>query len=260
MRGGWLPALMLVLAIGLGVVAATVLWPRDEPPLGLLDTPAPGEAVAAFLADGHPVWVIRHEDGSGSVLDAFSTHVPFGINKLTWWCDASRVIDDPFHGGRWDEFGDYLSGPPPTGLREYQVQVDGNVLQIHDYPVARPLPAPRPGPLEPPYLCSQEEATAHDFGRFPEPESPAIAASATDGRWRRLHGTLMPLPGLHSGLLCPDAIADEDCAEVELPLEYYEPGPFDPFSAEEGYMAGVDWIVRAEGGRIVEVAAVVGGE
>lgn len=258
-RGRWLLALVVVLVIALAVVAVTLLRQRDDPPIGLLDTPRPGQAVAAFLSDGHPVWVIRHEDGSGSVLDAFSTHVPYGINKLTWWCPASRVIDDPFHGSRYDELGDYFAGPAPTGLREYPVRVEGNELQIHDAPVARPLRAGRPAPLEPPYYCTREEATVHDFGSLPEAESPAIAASADDGLWRRLHATLMPLPGLQSGLLCPDAVADDDCTEVEVPIEHLEPGGYDPFSVEDGYLTDVDWIVRADGGRIVEVAVIIPG-
>lgn len=255
----WLLALVLVLVIGLAVVAAIVLWPREEP-FARFATPRPGEAVAAFLSDGRPVWVIRHEDGSGSVLDAFSTHVPYGINKLTWWCPVSRVIDDPFHGARWDEFGDYSGGPAPGGLREYAVRVEGNELQILDEPVARPLRAGNEAPIEQPYYCSEQEALVHDFSDFPEAETPALAASAADGRWRRLHATLTPLPGLHSGLLCPDAVADDDCAEVELPLEQYEPRSYDPFSADEGYLTNVDWIVRAEDGRILEVAVAVSGE
>lgn len=252
-RGRWVLVLVAVGAVAL--VAVMLWWQRDDLGVSVLATPQPGQAMALILSDGHPVWAVGHEDGSISVLDAFSTHVPYGINKLTWWCGESRVIDDPFHGSRYNELGDKIDGPAPTGLREYSGRIEDGQLHIDGGPVPRPLADPRTSG-EQPYYCTRGEASVHDLVTIPEAASPAIAAGADEGRWRRVHGTLVPQPERGSGLLCPDAVADDDCAEIALPgMEHYVPGPEDPFSVDN--WTDVDWLVRAEGGRIVEIALVI---
>ncbi len=84
-----------------------------------VEVPPVGDARSAQLRDGTPVWVVNHEDGSVSVLDAASAHRPFGFGALVGWCASSRGFEDPVHGSQYDEQGRYRGGPAPTGLRAY---------------------------------------------------------------------------------------------------------------------------------------------
>jgi Rieske Fe-S protein len=72
------------------------------------------------LADGRRVYVVAHADGTVSVLDAVSTHRPFGLGKQVGWCPGARSLDDAPHGSRYDEYGVYLYGPAPTDLVRYE--------------------------------------------------------------------------------------------------------------------------------------------
>jgi hypothetical protein len=115
-------------ALGVFLMAIVLLvvvfapWRSGVQPISgsdVLQVPSVGGVVAANLPDGRPVFVVHHEDGPVSVVDAFSTHVTYGIGKLAGWCSSSRTFEDPFHGSKWDEFGDYALGPAPTGLVTY---------------------------------------------------------------------------------------------------------------------------------------------
>lgn len=106
----------------------------------VLNIPAVGEVAPANLADGRPVFVVHHDDGTVSVVDGFSTHVPWGLAKVVAWCSTSRTFDDAFHGAKWNEDGDYLIGPAPNGLATYETTIlaDGQVKVGSQIP-----PAPR---------------------------------------------------------------------------------------------------------------------
>src|SRR5438132_6154033 len=55
---------------------------RIEPADSVLRLPPVGAASAQLLADGTPVWVVRHHNGTVSVLSAMSTHRPYGVTQL----------------------------------------------------------------------------------------------------------------------------------------------------------------------------------
>lgn len=246
--------------IAAAAAVAVMLWPPATGPEAAPDAlpmPPRGGVIAAFAPDGHPVWVIRHEDGAISVLDAFSTHVPFGINKPTWWCPRSRVIEDPFHGATYNEFGEPVGGPAPRGLVPYAFEVRAGHLFIGDAGAMRPM-APSAGGSAPAGCTAATGALVHDYTTLPEAESPAVAEGAADDGWMRLHATLIPIPQTRSGLLCPERVADDDCAEVGLPgIEHLLSTPRDRATMSLEEWTDADWLVHVVDGRIVEVGVLV---
>jgi hypothetical protein len=84
-----------------------------------LRLPPVGDALPDQLVDGTPVWVVHHDDGSVTVVDAVSSHRPFGFGQLVGWCPSSRGFEDPEHGSQFDERGRNRGGPAPTGLATY---------------------------------------------------------------------------------------------------------------------------------------------
>ena len=253
-RGHWV-ALISALIVFTAVVV--VLWPRATDPTipsQALAMPQRGAVNAEFAADGHPVWVVGHDDGSISVLDAFSTHDPFGVNKPTWFCPGSRVFEDPFHGSRYDEFGDRIAGPAPIGLGAYAFEVGGGQILIASEPRAgRRAPGSGLGG-EPPAGCATEDALVHDYTRLSEAQSPADA-QASSGGWLRLHATLIPDPATASGLLCPGRVPADGCASVDLPgMEHLLGTPDDRAQASVEAWTDTGWLIHVVDGRIVEIA------
>lgn len=108
-------------------------------------------ASAQQLADGTPVWVVRHDDGTVSVVHAVSTHRPFGAGTLVGWCGSSRSFIDPMYGSQFDERGRSHAGPAPRGLDMYPVaSVDGDTAAVTGPPVVQPRAAEGgPEPSEP---------------------------------------------------------------------------------------------------------------
>jgi hypothetical protein len=128
----------LLVAGVVGIAAIWLVWTairpiQDDPSVflssGVLDVPLVGEAAATTLGDGRPVFVVHHLDGTVSVVDGVSTHVPWGLAKAVAWCPTSRTFDDVFHGAKWNEDGTYVLGPAPSGLVTYETNLlsDGTV-------------------------------------------------------------------------------------------------------------------------------------
>ncbi len=84
-----------------------------------LPVPGPGGAIATVLPDGAPVFVIRHDDASVSVVSAVDTH----LNNLVVWCPDSGGFVEPGPASRWDGRGRYVFGPAPTGLSAYEAEL-----------------------------------------------------------------------------------------------------------------------------------------
>ncbi len=124
-----------VTALAVFAVSAVLLW-RVFAPVGddgqtlsgadVLEVPPLGQVAPVFLADGRPVFVVHHEDGSVSVVDAFSSHVQYGIKDLVAWCPSTREFVEVAHEARFDEFGTWVSaGPAPFGLATFAFDVVG---------------------------------------------------------------------------------------------------------------------------------------
>ncbi len=112
-----------VVALVLFVVAALLAWQAFRPsdrvqPAGsaTIVVPPRGQASAVFLQDGRPVFVVHHEDGSVSVVDAFSSHRAWGVEDMTVWCPTAREFVEVAHEARFDEFGGFAAPPAPGGL------------------------------------------------------------------------------------------------------------------------------------------------
>ncbi len=102
---------VVLLAIG-WLVATTLLTPPLPKPAFTARIPPIGQVAAARLQDGHPVFVVHHQTGEISVLDAFSTHVPYGIFKMVAWCPEARIFEELATGSLYDEWGQRSEGPP----------------------------------------------------------------------------------------------------------------------------------------------------
>ena len=113
----------LVVAV-LGGVLARTGSPTDHRAPTVLPLPGPREVQPQVLGDGRPVFVVRLDDGTVSVVDAISSHDPFGLPKLLVWCPGLEGFEDTQHGSRFTAEGRYAFGPAPTGLRTYAVTVD----------------------------------------------------------------------------------------------------------------------------------------
>ena len=102
----------------LGLIASVAIAASGcgETERASLPRPDPGVTLAAYLDDGRPVFVVRHQNGDISVLDATSTHVSFGVRELNVWCPQGRAFQALSTGGGWDEWGVLHRGPPPSGL------------------------------------------------------------------------------------------------------------------------------------------------
>ncbi len=82
-----------------------------------LRVPADG-ASPRFLADGSPVWIVRHKDRSVSVLGAVATEV-WGYGNRAAWCAQSSSFENWF-GARFNEYGTTWGGPVEGGLVVYE--------------------------------------------------------------------------------------------------------------------------------------------
>lgn len=127
-RFRWAAAALVLLMCGVGAAAlfgrsddAVVTAGHGSDRSTVFPAPAPGDAVAEMLADGTPVWVVRHKDGEVTVLDASSTHRPFGARSLVGWCEASRGFEEGQNGSNFDERGRKRAGPAPRDLDTYAV-------------------------------------------------------------------------------------------------------------------------------------------
>ena len=175
----------LVVAIGIVVVGANLLREPDPETGFSLARPPAGQARADYLADGTPVWVIGHEDGTVDVLSGFDTHVPFNLGKLLWWCPTARGLEDVSHGNRWDESGANIGGPAPAGLASWEVTVQSSRVFLGE-----PRPAPtRDGPvIGPPEherdwcLPAEDPVVFHTFDGWEVWDSPTAAVEAAPER------------------------------------------------------------------------------
>jgi hypothetical protein len=244
---------------GLGVLAAALLLvvvlalvrPTPLEDAHSVGRPAPGEARAVYLADGTPVWVIAHEGGGVSVLSGISTHIPFGVAKLTWWCPTSRALEDPFHGAKWDEYGVRLGGPAPGGLISRSTQTIGDRVVVGAARPAASMGQQPSGPSEAErdFCTGEDPVIVHTFAGWPIWESPREALAAASPDWILVAGRLAPQRNGAVALCALDGCADSVLADgVEVPPP--DRFAFDPWP-DELYLA------RVSDGRMVGLTRVI---
>ena len=237
-----------------GIWLVTNLPPRDEPPEEpiSLARPAPGEVRPDHLADGTPVWVIGHGDGSADVLLGFDSHTPFGLGKMLWWCETARALDNPHHGSKWDEYGIRIGGPAPTGLRSHDLRVEGDRLDLGPLRNAVPTTVRHSGPPEHEReWCFGDDAPVsyHRFEGWRLWHSPAGAMARAPGGWILLEGELVADRDDGRVFLCASTGCEDRAptANVELPPPDMEFGPLGAgrFIAQvhDGQLVGVSRVI-----------------
>ncbi len=117
-------------AVWLGTWLQSLLFPSQNTsqaaqPVSfpLADLPVGGTKAISY--GGLPVLVLRTPED----LRAFSlvcTHLGCTVQ----WQAGGKEFYCPCHGGRYDEFGDVLSGPPPIPLEQIPVQVKGQTVTV----------------------------------------------------------------------------------------------------------------------------------
>src|SRR5436309_3573710 len=177
--------------------------------------PGPGDAVAGFLDDGTPVLAVAHSDGRVTAVEAISPHRPWGIRSLLGWCPSSRTFDDPFHGSKFDEYGDYVLGPAPIGLVTYHFSlIPGDNDQVH---VDGPIPSHPRGFLTQPFQPAGPFCQSTSGMVLPEvlrnaSSVPADVITAPPGEWMAVQATLLAMAG-QPARLC-GAVANRACVDA----------------------------------------------
>lgn len=246
----WAGASIGVLAVAvIGFVAITTFTLEDDDPADqALSRPGAGDARADYLADGEPVWVVAHEDGSVSIVSAFDTHEPFGIGKLNWWCPPAGAFENPHHGSKWDEYGVRLDGPAPRGLTTWVPIVVGGRVWPGERRDGAPMGTPHDGPnAGERRWCSgpQGPPQAHTFAGWKVWTSPTDAAATAPDGWILLEGRLM-MEADGSMRLC----AASSCDDAVMP-EGLERMPDREFFANEGEVT--HFLTRVRDGRLADL-------
>lgn len=149
-----LAALLVVVAVSTGTEPRTLeiepLIPDPAGTDGALLVPDVGDVVATQLADGTPVFVTQPEPGEVLVLDAVDPYLPRGTRELLFFCRSDGLFDGLRLGSRFDQRGNLLAGPGPTGLAQYpsELATDGRTVRVlggHETAPARDAQRGEPG-------------------------------------------------------------------------------------------------------------------
>ena len=216
-----------------------------------LPRPEPGETVAAYLDNGRPVFLVRHQNGDVSVLDATSTHVSFGVRVLNVWCPESRAFQDLRAGGGWDEWGALQRGPPPSGLGSFSWQLrlgdetHATGIDVTGFSgrVAGRAKSDGRSMFD---GCDPSNWLFHTFDGV-KPLTPAAAVASSPNGWVLLRGRI-DFAGLR---LCSE---DAACLEPADVTDLRSPGDY-PFMAQVERTA--DYLARVRDGALVELTWVV---
>lgn len=226
-----------------------------------LRVPANGDAMAEFLADGRPVFVVHHEDATVSVIDGLSSHTPFGVGKLVGWCDATRTFDDLQHGAKFDELGRYILGPAPTGLVTFAT-TDLGVTPAKVRVGAQQLPAPRSdvgGPISGQPCASTTDALLHRIGSAELTASPRDAVSGAPGRWMAVQGILLVTQDQAPRLCASVDLSAGPSCDLGAPVSGVDGAGL--LGEESTYASDVaTWLVRSDGTQLTDLTLVTGGQ
>ncbi len=253
-------ALALVVATAGVVLAVRALGPTRGPQPAassalsgsdVVDVPLRGETAPAFLADGHPVFVVHHEDDTVSVVDAFSTHRPWGVEELIGWCPSSRTFDEPEHGAKFNEYGQYLAGPASADLAYYEIHSTGRQVEVGSavVPTTR-SENPRVGFQG--TLCEGTGAplTLHRIPRSAVFDSPAEAVQAGPEGWIALRGVLLVRAG-EPALLC--ATGEEGSCTSPAMVKGIDSEGWLDFLGRSQVTIDSKWIARVEGDHLINL-------
>ena len=290
-----------VTALAVFAIAAALVW-RVFAPAGTSDrtlagpdvvaVPARGDVAPVFLPDGRPVFVVHHPDGTVSVVDAFSSHRPYGLRDLVAWCPSTHDFVEIAHEARFDEFGNWRSaGPAPYGLATFSFEVverdaAGDPASIRVGEMLAPSPGGSAHETDPstypPFCPAEEEGTVtagtapvvsgvsgevgvvlrHTIDRADVWGSPAEVAAAHPDGWIAVEGRLLvsrsdgfvQLCGEVDGERCINGAIVRGLDGVGLLVNVIIPHP-DFYAVEPGI-----WIGRVEDGLLLEIGRIELGE
>jgi hypothetical protein len=198
--------------------AAPVSQPAGS---NVVTVPRRGETSAVFLADGRPVFVVHHLDGTVSVVDGFSSHRAWGVEELDVWCPSTRQFVEVAHEAHFDEYGTLVKGGPAGrgGVATFTfaiVATDavGDPSQILVEDIQEPTTPGRDSGVERPPFCPPGGTTgdetlipvtggysgetgmvaAHSLDGRQVWDSPAAAVAAAPAGWVAVQGTLLVDP------------------------------------------------------------------
>jgi menaquinol-cytochrome c reductase iron-sulfur subunit len=111
-----------------------VLWSDVGPAGDFATITAPMKVLVAIeQRDGwrkvlseKPVYVVKARDGRPRVLSAVCPHLGCSVQ----WNDAKGQFVCPCHSGVFTADGTLVSGPPPRGLDELDVTIEGGRLKV----------------------------------------------------------------------------------------------------------------------------------
>ena len=95
--------------------ASTLTWVS----VGSADSIKPGQ-VQKVTVGGLSIYLSCNDDKSFVALSAKCTHLGCTVT----WDTGRNQYACPCHGGRFDQSGKNISGPPPRPLSQYEVRVD----------------------------------------------------------------------------------------------------------------------------------------
>ena len=72
------------------------------------------------------VWVRKKADGSVIVFEPHCTHLGCAYD----WNESAAQFQCPCHGGRFNQDGKRIAGPPPRPLDRYEIRTEGGTLKI----------------------------------------------------------------------------------------------------------------------------------
>lgn len=172
--------LVLAFALLMPVAAGAAVISLPDRPANYVSAPAEPGVVFGRLRDGTRVYVVRHDDGTVTVVDAVSTHRTGTVGKQVGWCPGFG-FEDPAHGSRWDERGVYVFGPAPSDLPYYRVRPHGGGFVVGER-VERPARGyGRPGEGRP---CDSSSS----------PEYASVLWDGPGGRKDRTYDSVADLP------------------------------------------------------------------
>jgi hypothetical protein len=258
-RSRMLVAVLALAIAGAGIflaLRAFVLPPGQPAALSglsgsdVVDVPERGETAPAFLADGHPVFVVHREDGTVGVVDAFSTHRPWGVEELVGWCPSSRTFDEPEHGAKFNEYGHYLAGPAAADLARYEVERMGNRVRV-GWAIVPTTRSENPRVGFQGELCAETGApvTLHQMPGSVVFASPAEAVQAGPEGWIALRGVLVVRRG-ESALLC--TFEDGSCTSPAV-VEGIDSEEWLDFLDRSQVTIDSEWIARVEGDHLASL-------
>jgi len=235
----------------------------------VLTVPDRGETAAAFLSDGHPIFVVHHEDGTVTIVDAFSTHRAFGFEEIVVWCPTTRQLVEWAHEAHWDEYGRWHSaGPAPSGLPTFNFDViardpNGDPATIRIGEPQEPDPghsAAITDPSRPPFCPPDGAYLTHTIDPSDIYASPEAAVAAAPAGWVAVRGTLhvddrdafTQLCAEVAAGACVDGVPVRGLDSVRFLLEIIRKYP-----GETGYEQPQVWLVRVRDG-VIDDPAIAG--